>query len=199
MSSGKLFFKTRKFKLLNQIDFLADSSLDVFTEVPRIFNEEIAFINLCDGPCIWIHVFHSFDVMDGHKISSLIIVRGCSGNFTSLCGGNVSDVDFGEILSGVIHFPLISKIINNQAKEAHLSSIKNNSFGLFLGPDKLIDTNDSSEIPDITKDNNIVFETIFLSDLSVDFIDINFVIKFVTHFNQVICTGFLINELSWVV
>ena len=137
--------------------------------------------------------------MNGHKITSLVIVGCCCRNFTSFGRSDVSDVDFGEILSWVVHFPLLSKVVDDQTKEAHLSTIENNSFGLFLGPDELIDADDSSKIPDIAKYNNIVFETILLGDFCIDFIDINFVIKFVAHFNQVICTGLFIYELSWVV
>ena len=93
----------------------------------------------------------------------------------------------------MIHFPLFSKIIDYQTKEAHLGTIKNNGFGLFLGPDELIYANDSSEIPNIAKYNNIIFEAILLGDFGIDFIDVNLVIKFVAHFNQVICTGLLID------
>lgn len=137
--------------------------------------------------------------MNGDKISSLVIMWWWCCDFSSLCRSNFRDIDFREILSWVVHFPLLSKIINYQSIESHLSTIQYNSFCLFLCPYKLINTNDSAKIPNIAEDNNIIFETIFLRNFCINFIDINFIIKFVTHLNKMISTWFFIDELSRVI
>lgn len=137
--------------------------------------------------------------MNGDKISSLVIMWWWGGDFSSLCRSNFRDVDFREILSGVVHFPLLSKIINYQSIESHLSTIQYDSFCLFLCSYEFINANDSAKIPNIAEDNNIIFETIFLRNFCIDFIDINFIIKFVTHLNKMISTWFFIDELSRVI
>ena len=199
MSSWKLLLKTWEFQLLNQVHLFTNSSFDVLTEISCVFNKKIVLIYLSDGPCIWIYVFHSLNVMNGDKITCLIIVRGCCGNFTPFSWGNFGDVNFRKILSRMVHFPFFSKIIDDKSIKTHLCTIQNNSFGLFLRSDKLINTNDSAKIQNITENDNIILEAIFLSDFGIYLIDIHFIIKFVTHFNQVVCTGFFIDHLPWVV
>jgi hypothetical protein len=68
-----------------------------------------------------------------------------------------------------------------------------------LRSDELIDANDSAEIPNVAKDNHIIFETVFLGNLGIDLIDINLIIEFVAHFDQMVCSGFFIYKLSRVV
>lgn len=137
--------------------------------------------------------------MDSHKVASLVIVGCRSGHFSSLCRGDFGDVHFGKILSRVIHFPLFSKVIDSQPKEPHLCTIQDNSFGLFLGPYKLIDANNPAQIPNITEDDNIIFQTSLFCNLRSSLIHIHLIIKFVAHLNQMISSGFFIDQLSWVV
>lgn len=184
---------------MDKINFLTHTSFYILAKISCIFNQEIILIYNSNRSCIRIYIFHALNVMDSHEVSCLIIVWCCSCYFSSLCRSNFGDVNLRKILSRMIHFPLLSKIIYDQTIESHLSTIQYNSFCLFLCPNKFINTNDSTKIPDITKDNNIIFETIFLSNLSIDFINVNFIIKFVTHLNQMVSTRFFIDQLSRII
>jgi hypothetical protein len=68
-----------------------------------------------------------------------------------------------------------------------------------LRSNELIDANDSAEIPNVAKDNHIIFEAVFLGNLGIDLIDINLIIEFVAHFDQMVSSGFFIDKLSRVV
>ncbi len=137
--------------------------------------------------------------MDSDKVASLIIVRGCCCHLSSFCRSYAGYVNFGKILAGVVHFPFLAEIINDQPEESHLGTIQYHCFWLFLRSNELIDANDSAEIPNVAKDNHIIFEAVFLGNLGIDLIDINLIIEFVAHFDQMVSSGFFIDKLSRVV
>lgn len=181
MSSWQLFLKAWELKFLNQINFLADSSFNVFSKIPGVFNQEVILIHDSNWPCIRVNILHTLNIMNRNEVSSLIIVRCWCCYFTPLCRSNLGNVNFREILSWMIHFPLFTEIINYETIESHLCSIKHNCFGLFLGTNKLINTNDPSQIPNVTKDHNIILKTVFFSDLCVSFIHVYLIVEFVAH------------------
>ena len=57
-----------------------------------------------------------------------------------------------------------------------------------MGSDEFIDANNPAQIPNITEDDNIIFKAVFLGDFGIGFININFIIEFVTHFDKMVCT-----------
>lgn len=157
MSPRQLFFKTGEFKFLHKVNLFANTSFYILSKVSRVLNQKVVLIHNSDWSCIRVDIFHAFNIMDGDKISSLVIVRHSCGDFSSLCGGDFSDINFREILPWMIHLPLLTKVINNQPIEPHLRTIQHNSFSLFLCSYKLINTNNPSKIPDITKYDYIIF------------------------------------------
>lgn len=90
--------------------------------------------------------------------------------------GYCFDIDLGKLNTGVEHLPFIAEVSDQQAKKSKLYRVHDDSFGVFLRPDELVDSHDSSNIVDITKDNDVVLQTVLLSDLRVDLLHIDLII-----------------------
>jgi len=103
-----------------------------------------------------------------------------SRHLTSLIIGNSFDINFGKLDAGVEHLPLIPKISDEQPKISQLYGIHNHCFRILLRSYKFINTHYPPDIVDITKNDNIVLQAILLRYLSIQFINIDFIIETMT-------------------
>ena len=89
------------------------------------------------------------------------------------------------------HLPFFTKISNQNSREPKLTGEHHHSL-LFGMPNRFINSNNSAQIIDITEYNDVIFKALFFIDFSIDFININFVIDSVTHFDQIVSPSFAI-------
>jgi len=152
----KLILKTNKLQLLQQINLLTYTSLIIDPKIPSVLNLESSSIKDSYRPGITINIFHAIYIIDGNKITSMIIMWYFSSNPTSLCIGYRFDGYPWQLLSTMKHIPFLTKISNNNTRIPKLTSIHDNSL-LFLLPDCLIDGYNPAQIIDITEYYYIVF------------------------------------------
>lgn len=126
-------------------------------------------------------------------------MRRESCDLPSLIIGNRFDINFGKLNPRVEHLPLIPEISDKQSKVAKLYGIHDDGLRILLRPHKLIDAHYPPDIIDITKNDDIVLQTILLSYLSVQLIHIDFVIQTMTNFDQVIRPRLLTHVLLAIV
>lgn len=120
-------------------------------------------------------------------------------HFTPLLVRDMADIDLGKLDTWVEHFPLVSEISGKESEKAKLYSEHEDGLGVLLRSNRLIDGHNPTDIVYITKNDNIVLQAVFFAYLSVEFIDIDFVIESVTQFNQLICPGLLSHVLLTII
>ena len=121
------------------------------------------------------------------------------GDLPSLIISNRFDINLGKLYPRVEHLPLFAKVSHKQPKVPQLYGIHDDRLRILLRPHKFVDTHYPPDIIDITKNDDIVLQTVLLSYLSVQLIHIDFVIQTMTDFDQVVRSRLLTHVLLAVV
>lgn len=104
----------------------------------------------------------------------------------------ISDILYGNsrsFLPTMEHLPFLTEVSNQDPREPKLTGKHYHSF-LFCMPNCFINSNNSAQIIDVAKYNDVIFKALLFIDLSIDFININFVIDPVAYFDQIVSPGF---------
>lgn len=112
---------------------------------------------------------------------------GCAGGHSSpLLIGDVADTYLRKLYSRVKHLPIFSEICGKQSEETQLQGIHDHCLCIFLRPDKFVNAHHPANVIDIAKDDDIVLETILLSNFRVQLIDIDLVVQPMAQLDEVI-------------
>lgn len=145
------------------------------SKISCILYLKIIRIDDSNRSCITIDIFHSLHIINGYKITSLIMMWIFSRNCSFFSIGNIFNRYSWQFLPTMKHIPFLSKISNHNPRISKLTSKHDNSLQ-FLLSDSLINRNNPTKIIYITKYNNIIFGASLLIDFRINFIYVDFII-----------------------
>lgn len=128
----------------------------IYSKISCILDLKVICINNSNRSSIAIDIFHSLHIINGYKVTSLIMMWIFSSNCSFLSIGNIFNRYSWQFLPTMKHIPFLSKISDHNSRISKLTSEHDNSLQ-FLLSDSLINRDNPTKIIYITKYYNIIF------------------------------------------